>query len=272
MIKSRLTGRVSSPIETPEVGKVRWSFVLLVCGVLISVSCRCREAAEETLESPGESDASTTASCPDGRSVDPPAELLEPSREVVAHSRHATAAAYYQELMSSYPDSATVRVRGGAGAMHAQPPDPRTAERFYRDALRLHEAGCGLAAGDHWLALEGLGLVALMLDDNPAAAGWFQRAATRWPEIPQTQYNLACAHCRSDDVDACHDAFIRALEAAAAGHFPAFLDTPGTVELFIRISRDDPDLARLRADPRYEAAIVERSSSPPAENPTSGPL
>lgn len=250
---------------------MHWSFVLLCCSALIGVSCRCREAAEEVSENVSDARLPSTI-CPGGRSEDPPASELDPSREVIDRSRHDTATAYYGELASRYPHSATVRVRGGAGAMHSRPPEPATAERFYREALRLHDDGCGLAEGDHWLALEGLGLVALMLEDDRAAIEWFQRAASRWPEIPQTQYNLACAHCRAGDVDTCHEAFVRALRAAAAGRFPGFLENPGTAELFVRLSSDDPDLARLRADPRYEAAISAPRSMPLRDAAPEGPL
>ena len=245
--------------------KVRTLLALLGCSALVIASCRCRDSTEEA--GPTERDARATPPatvCADGRSEDPPPEELEPSREVIARGSHTTPAGYYGALATRYPQSATVRVRGGAGAMHARPPDPTTAERFYREALRLHEDGCRLADGEHWLALEGLGLVSLMQDDNRGAIEWFRRGVARWPDIPQTQYNLACAYCRAGDVDACYEAFLRALDAAAAGGAPAFVTNPGSLELFVRLSRDDPDLARLRTDPRYEATVARRLEPAPS--------
>jgi hypothetical protein len=163
---------------------------------------------------------------------------------------------YFRDLARRYPRSARALHRAGFAAQHASTPILPEAQRHYRGALELHEQGCDMPEDELWRTFEGLGLTSLMLEQPGEARTWFLRGAERWPDIPQTQYNLACALCLSQDVDGCHDAFVRALEAAGAGHAPAFIDDAGSVDYFLRTSRSDPDLAPLRRDPRYQAAIA----------------
>lgn len=249
----------------------RMSVKLLFIGLtlLLVPGCRCgREARTAPPDGAGgDANAGSAADASpagaDGGSVDPPRAELAPTRAMARERGFETSLEYFRDLAGRYPRSALVQLRAAEAAQYAPEPDPAEAERRYRRGLELHEGGSRLSESDQWQASEGLGLVLLAQGKNQGAREQYQRVTSRWPGIPQSQYNLACAHCLVGDLEGCAEAFARALEAAEAGRAPDFVLRAGTVDYFIRTSRRDPDLARLRSDPRYES-IIERFQSEPS--------
>jgi len=197
------------------------------------------------------------ASCPDNRSIDPPASELLDANTAAASGNNQAAYAQYAQVLGRYPQSATIRVR--AGELMLVPVErggnPLQAQAMFQQALALHEAGCRLIEHDEWMTLEGLALSMMLQGNYAAAIPHLQRSISRWATVAQTQYNMACAQCQTGNVNTCHQYFVQALNLAATGQHPPFINDPGSVGHYVDLSQRDPDLALLRADPRYREAI-----------------
>ncbi len=213
-------------------------------------SCTCDQDEQE--QTPERRQA---VICDEGRSVDPPFEDVRELLGPVGSDREA-ALRKIKTMLPDYPRSATLRVRAGALSLELPPAgNPVEARQFYQDAVRLHQGGCRLNEALEWESIEGIALSHMLESNVSEALELFQRAASRWPTIPQTQYNLACAQCRLGQLEACHLTFVRALSFAASSQRPPFIRNPQGARYYVRLSQDDPDLELLRGDPRYKAAV-----------------
>lgn len=161
-----------------------------------------------------------------------------------------------EALAGAHPGSATARVRLGELVLRDQPPQPALAMRWFDRALALHERGCALADPDLWRALEGAALSRMMQGEYGAAVPLLERSLARWPDVPATRYNLACARCQTGDVDACAEELERLM--AWSGEVPPFLrEQVRDRAHYARLARTDPDLAPLRADrARFDALLA----------------
>lgn len=194
-------------------------------------------------------------SCPAGVSIDPSATELGPPSGQTSTAPQARLN-HLRYLITRYPQSATIRVKAAGMQLGPAPAgNPVESQRLYREALQLHDSGCRLTEGLEWEAIEGTGLASMMQTNYAAALPIFQQVTTRWPTIPQSRYNLACAYCRLNQLEPCHQAFVEALQIAHAGQFPAFITRQTGAFHYVNLARQDPDLAILRADPRFETAI-----------------
>jgi tetratricopeptide (TPR) repeat protein len=132
------------------------------------------------------------------------------------------------------------------------------------EALREYERGLSfVASSDHALkertAIEiNIKIAAAYLgqDRQPEAARHLGRAVkmfdnlvARGADDPFTRYYIACAHALAGEVDEAFDSLER-----VAAHLPA---------LTAARMRRDPDLERLRADPRFDALLA-RAQAPAA--------
>ncbi|HJL17972.1 MAG TPA: tetratricopeptide repeat protein [Sandaracinaceae bacterium LLY-WYZ-13_1] len=161
-----------------------------------------------------------------------------------------------ESLAGAHPGSATARVKLGELLLRTRPPSAARAQRWFDRALALDAEGCALAPRDRWAALEGLALSHMMQGDYAPALGPLRRSLERWPDVPSTHYNLACALCQTGDVDGCARELGRVLAMDAPG--PAFLaDQRRPRAHYVRLARRDPDLAPLREDAaRFEALLA----------------
>ena len=197
----------------------------------------------------------TATACPTGWSIDPPASELEPPAGQTPTAPQARLN-HLRYLITRYPQSANIRVKAAGLQLGPAPAgNPVESQRLYREALQLHDSGCRLTEGLEWEAIEGTGLASMMQANYAAALPVFQQVTTRWPTIPQSRYNLACAYCRLNQLEPCHQAFVEALQIANAGQFPAFITQQTSAFHYVNLARQDLDLAILRADPRFETAI-----------------
>lgn len=197
-----------------------------------------------------------TTLCNDGKSLDPPEELLShrPTKSPTVLQQHTH---NLVSLFSQYPRSSTLRVRA-AGMVHwrASGMSPEQSGKLYREALELHDRGCRLSERDEWQALEGLAVIQMMQSNYKASIPLLHKVIERWPTSAQSHYNLACAHCRLGDIDTCHAAFFKALKTAATDKRPSFFPAKADpASHYIKISFQDPDLESLRRDPRYKKTI-----------------
>jgi len=201
--------------------------------------------------------AQPSVSCPDNRSIDPPASELLDANTLEQGGQRQAAYAQYAQLLGRYPQSATLRVR--AGNLMLAPAErggnPAQAQAMFTQAIQLHEAGCRLIEHDEWLSLEGMALSMMLQRNYAGAIPYLQRSLGRWANVAQTQYNMACAYCQTGNINSCHQHFVQALNISATGQHPPFINNPGSVSHYVDLSRRDPDLAPLRSDPRYEQAI-----------------
>lgn len=151
--------------------------------------------------------------------------------------------------------AAKEQVLAGREAITDKPPRAKEAFKAYSKAIALWDTGCMLSEKDQWDALAGAGISGLMTKKTEEAAKYLKRAAKKWPGIGETRYNLACAHCLLDDVDACYDELKATFEAAAAGKEPAFIKVPKDTAYWAAAARKDDDLASLRKDKRFEKLV-----------------
>lgn len=153
------------------------------------------------------------------------------------------------------PKEAKDQVAAGREAITDKPPRAKDAFKAYSKAIVLMDGGCKLGEKDQWDALEGAGIAALMTKRYEEGEKYLARAAKKWPGIPELRYNLACAHCRMDDVDGCYNELKAALEAAEAAKVPSWYKEPQDAAHYASISRKDDDLASLRKDKRFEKLV-----------------
>ena len=195
-------------------------------------------------------------SCEEGASVDPPSEQLELPEGQNPNSVPAKLN-HLRHLMKRYPRSPSLRVKAAALSLGPAPAgNPVETERLLTEALKLHANGCRLPEDLEWEANENLGLAHLLQKNYGEAAKVFQGTAKRWPNIPHAHFDLACAKCRLNEIDACHAAFSESLRVAEDEDPPEFINDELNAYHFVHQSRQSADLAALRSDPRYEETIA----------------
>ncbi len=237
---------------------------MLLSFFVVGAACGSERSDPSAATGPGSSAAATPpasppeeppASCPDGLAIDPPADELEP--EEGASKTIAARLNRLRGLMKRYPTSAKIRV--AAASLSLGPPpagNPVIAQKLLEEAIGLHERGCRLPEALEWEAQENLGLAFMLQANHEKAAGTFQKIAVRWPAVPQTHFDHACALCRLDRVDDCLDAFMNTLAAAESEDRPDFVNHELNPYHFVHQARQSTDLAKLRSDPRFEKTIA----------------
>lgn len=230
--------------------------VVVLSSLTILASCGSEESAPEPTETaPSEPRAprgQAPAEC-EGASVDPPS-IDAISAQADGDLTGAIAA--MEAAAGASAGSSTARVRLGELSLRMQPPAADRAQRWFARALALHDEGCTLAYRDHWAALEGSALSRMMQGDYEGALPFLRRSLAEWPTVRSTRYNLACALCKTGDVEGCARELTAVLDAEGTTP-PSWLAEqrrpPGH---YARLAREDPDLAPLRADPERFARVM----------------
>lgn len=215
---------------------------------ILLVGCGSEETA--TSDEPRGPRGARPAEC-DGASDDP--EEIDAVFQSAAHYPEV-AIERMEAIVGGYAGSATARVRLGELLLRTTPPRTAEARGWFERALDLHERGCTLGHRDLWAAYEYTGHSYAYEDHHDRAIPWLRRALRRWPDIRQSRYNLACALCRTGDLDGCE----RELHRVISGDAPAPSWLPGRErgpEHYIEVARRDPDLNVLREDSRFDRAI-----------------
>ncbi len=230
--------------------------VLMLSFLLASCSSDEREAREEQPQREDEARGprgAPAARCA-GASQDPPELDTIYARASVDLARAITE---MEALVGGHAGSATARVRLGELLLRTQPPAAERAQGWLERGLALSDRGCTLASRDEWIALQSMAQSHMMQNDYEGAIAPLSRSLRRWPSVRMTRYNLACALCRTGDLDGCARELGRALHDAE--ETPRFLqDTRRPDGYYDELARGDPDLAALRND----AARFERVLNP----------
>jgi tetratricopeptide (TPR) repeat protein len=189
----------------------------------------------------------------DGASDDPPE--IEEAFQSGAHYAEG-AVTRMEAIVGANAGSATARVRLGELLLRTTPPRPAEARVWFERGLELHEQGCALGYRDLWAAWEGTAHSHFFEDQYDQALPWLRRSVERWPDIRQTRYNLACALCKTGDLDGCERELHLAITSTAEP--PSWLpDRSRGPEHYVEIARRDADLNALRADrARFDRAIA----------------
>lgn len=191
-----------------------------------------------------------------GTSVDPPGGVIEAVGQLSATNREL-AVTQLMAIATQFPLSATARIRLAGVLLHAEPTRAAESTPVYLEALRLHEGGCRISENDEWALVEGMALAFMFQNRFGEAVPWLQRGAARWPTSGSTRYNLACSLCRTGDVAGCYREFEATLTVASTQAPPAFLAPHARpASHYANLSRTDPDLEPLRADPRWAALVA----------------
>ena len=255
--------------------KVQWGAVMLALGALLwaegckrSPDSRRGAGPDSSVLRPGPpvaapkktGKATPRARAPDasvqGKCLYPPAKDYVRFAELMFKDQHPAAFGQLSAMLRKYPDSALLRVRVASVLMRAATTYPSRAQKLYREALDLEKsAGCELSPRFRWLALNGLASTHMDLKDHAGAVRWLRQAVRAWPNSAATRYNLACALCMVGQVDACYQELVATLRTCASRKLPAVEGTNKPAYHYAKLSQTDPDLARLRADPRFEELI-----------------
>lgn len=142
------------------------------------------------------------------------------------------------------PTGAGIVLRAVSGYLAARPPQALVAAEGAHDLPA--EPTADLDAEELWDACHSIGLALLTRRDTAPALAWLTRARALAPAVRRggesavatTVYNLACAHAVAGDADS---AFRHLDELVASKTWPQFA----------RWAQEDPDLERLRKDPRW---------------------
>lgn len=202
--------------------------------------------AAEGLRPPSSGEVDCSDPPPDPAQIDLFAENAGANREAAIRG--------LQTLAGEHPTSATARARLGELYL-AHPSRPEQSDVWFTRALELHERGCELSERDHWLGHEGQAISRMMRNDYDNAIAPLRASIERWPGSRSTHYNLACALCRTGDLDGC----VAELQTVLSDlEPPTFLEEDTrSVEHFRAQIQSDPDLAPLRADEARLASVLD---------------
>ncbi len=212
----------------------------------------------------------STGPCPTGKSTDPGKGEFRPAVTAFKDKKYDTAQMLLDNLMKKYPNSATVRVWRGDASLFDKKVTRKgrsgpakaadNALPFYEEAEKLHDKECTLPESEHYYLRMGFAFAYLRKKEADGAIKHLNIAKKNWNNSAEVFYNLARAHCRDKDVDACADNFEKALEIAKALRRPKFLRSHNSLDDWIRRSRTQSEFPRLRRDPRYRQIIKDARS------------
>lgn len=143
---------------------------------------------------------------------------------------------------------------------------PKRALPYLRQGVDLMEAGCRLEGFRDYQCRTDLAFAFSRAGDHVQAVEASQSVLERWPRLPFANYDRACLHCLADDVDSCHDYFAKTLSLANnPGNCQGYFGDHGvcsrqSVDTILYDATCDDDLAKLRADPRYNTLYRDATS------------
>jgi hypothetical protein len=196
-------------------------------------------------------------------------------------------------LLVNHPKSASVLALRGDATLFDESLDyeeaARESLRFYEPATKLVDGGCEVRRRTEYYLRMGEAYAALRLLDPERAFLALTKAEHKWPTSAEVHYNLARVRCgrvekldekqaprvtaesasasqsssdvhtaRARELEACVQAFDRALLLAESPDRPLFFRTHRSAEDWIVRSEKQSELGPLRRDPRY-ADIIRRA-------------
>ncbi|HMR79764.1 MAG TPA: tetratricopeptide repeat protein [Polyangiaceae bacterium] len=221
----------------------------------------CKKSSDELPPPPPPATAApvSTGPCPTGKSTDPGQGEFRPAVTAFKDKDYATAQTLLDNLMTKYPNSATVRVwRGDAALFDRKVKYASAADNaipFYEESEKLHDKGCALPESEHYYLRMGYAFAYLRKKESEGAIKHLEIAKKNWDNSAEVFYNLARAQCLGKDVDGCAENFEKALEIAKSLRRPKFLRSHNSLDDWIRRSRTQSEFPSLRRDKRYSAAI-----------------
>lgn len=228
--------------------------------VLVLALLACKSKSDPA-PAPSPPPAAPTASgpCPTGASVDPGQGEFRPAVTAFQEKQYATAQLLLDNMMTKYPNSATVRVwRGDAALFDNKVKELTAADNslpFYEEALKIHGKGCALPESEHYYLRMGFAYAYLRKKDGAKALEHLEPARKQWDNSAEVFYNAARAKCLDKDLEGCVADFEKSLEIAKSLRRPKFLRTHRSLDDWIRRSRTQSEFPALRRDPRYNQIL-----------------
>ena len=127
---------------------------------------------------------------------------------------------------------------------------------FYKQALKLHEDGCGLPDYERYYLRMGFGYAYLRKKDGKQALAHLKAAEKEFKNSSGLFYNIARAYCREDNVDQCVAYFEKTLVNAKALKKPDFLRSHYSLASWVSRSRTQSEFVKLRRDKRYRELLA----------------
>jgi tetratricopeptide (TPR) repeat protein len=199
--------------------------------------------------------------------------------------KYAEARKRLDSLLTSHPRSATALALRGDATLFDESLDyedaARESLRYYEPASRLVDGGCEVRRRSEYYLRMGEAYAALRLRDPERAFLALSKAERKWPISAEVHYNLARVRCgrvdkldaaessrsataradaepgdaRKRELDACVEAFERALTLAESPERPLFFRTHRSAEDWIVRSEKQSEFSPLRRDERYGSII-----------------
>lgn len=233
--------------------------VTVASGLLGAVLVGCKEepAPAPLASAPS---AAPVGPCADGKSDDPPNSEFKPAQNAFRDKEYVKAKELLAELAKRYPHSASVRVwQGDAALFDSKTPLTDASDQslvFYKQALKLHDQGCGLPEYERYYLRMGFGYAYLRNKDGKNALVHLKAAEKEFTDSSGLFYNIARAYCREDDVDQCVTYFEKTLINAKALKKPDFLRSHYSLASWVSRSRTQSEFVKLRRDKRYRDLLA----------------
>ncbi len=231
----------------------------LVLLVAVPALVACKEDPPPPPAKPAPS-AAPSGPCADGKSEDPTTSQFKPAQNAFHEKEYARAKELLTALAKRYPNSASVRVwQGDAALFDSKTPLVEAADQglvFYKQALELHEQGCGLPDYERYYMRMGFGYAYLRKKQGKQALLHLKAAEKEFNNSSGLFYNIARAYCREDNVDQCVAYFEKTLVNAKALKKPDFLRSHYSLASWISRSRTQSEFVKLRRDKRYRDLLA----------------
>jgi len=198
--------------------------------------------------------AAAHALCDGGESRDPPHQEARPAIQALRAKDYDTAQRLLTELLTKYPESASLRVWRGDALLGKESADAaQAALAAYTEARDLDARGCKLRERERYFLAVGTADADLRQGQTEAALAILSEAARQWPEAPEILYQRARAECRENKLDVCLADLEAALGASRSGRYPRFSRGHRASEHLSERVEKQPEFAALRSDPRFKA-------------------
>lgn len=235
------------------------SGVGLIAALLALVLAGCEKDPAPAPVEPAPS-AAPTGPCADGKSDDPPNSEFKPAQNAFRDKDYPKAKQLLEALAKKHDHSASVRVwQGDAALFDSKTPLAEAADEslvFYKQALKLHEQGCGLPEYERYYLRMGFGYAYLRKKDGKNALLHLKAAEKEFNNSSGLFYNIARAYCREDHVDECVAYFEKTLVNAKALKKPDFLRSHYSLASWVSRSRTQSEFVKLRRDKRYQQLLA----------------
>ncbi len=195
--------------------------------------------------------------CEGGESKDPPHQEARPAIQALRAKDYDTAGRLFSELLTKYPESASLRVWRGDALLGQDSSDaPTAALAAYAEAKALDARGCKLRERERYFLTVGTADAELRQGQTEIALATLTEASREWPEAPEVLYQRARCECVQGKRDTCFEDLASALRGSRSGQNPRFSRGHRASEHLRERAEKQLEFTELRKEPRYKTLLA----------------